>query len=327
MDTGDVQVQHQPFTQDPIRQSWSNNNSNSKQYSQNSTKSSITTPKISQNFIAQPKSVAFINKNSSQLNSSKSSPLPSYNNNNNLSKSPPKSNKNIITTVQQKTTNYNRSIPKPLNLSKTTQFQNLARAPQTATFPQKINRSYNLLNPPKTATFPKHSNGFPKDIRQPTLRLPTTSPSTTNNSQHAYTLMCNEQNLNALELTRNINYNSNSIPVRFTTANCHQVEPSPGTSVVVLNHPDDSDSQGSSPPTPRFLSSENSSDSTDIYDFQLQKMKDVKDAILPIRQPKGPEMSKNFATRIRRKAVSKLHAAAANRRRKSAADRRKSAMF
>nr|CAG8620669.1 6170_t:CDS:2 [Entrophospora candida] len=316
MDTGDVQVQHQPSTQDPIRQPWSNNNSNSKQYSQNSTKingtkSSITTPKISQNFIAQPKSVTFINKNSSQLNSSKSSPLPSYNNNNNLSKSPPKSNKNIITTVQQKTTNYNRSIPKPLNLSKTTQFQNLARAPQTATFPQKINRSYNLLNPPKTATFPKHSNGFPKDIRQPTLRLPTTSPSTTNNSQHAYTLMCNEQYLNALELTRNRNYNSNSIPVRFTTANCHQVEPSPASNLH---------QQQCSNIVPATKDERRKS----VFGGP---MKIHPDAILPIRQPKGPEMSKNFATRIRRKAVSKLHAAAANRRRKSAADRRKSAMF
>ncbi|CAJ0840685.1 5849_t:CDS:2, partial [Entrophospora sp. SA101] len=124
------------------------------------------------------------------------------------------------------------------------------------------------------------------------------------------------------------------------------------------------------------LSSENSSDSTDIYDvYNMQyypyedelllddsqqyyyychydqsqeyinpstsasnlhqqqcsnivpATKDERHAILPIRQPKGPEMSKNFATRIRRKAVSKLHAAAANRRRKSAADRRKSAMF
>ncbi|CAG8796429.1 7869_t:CDS:1, partial [Racocetra persica] len=51
------------------------------------------------------------------------------------------------------------------------------------------------------------------------------------------------------------------------------------------------------------------------------------DAVLPIRQPKGPDIAKNFATRIRRKAVNKLYAAAAERRSKSAADRRKSAMF
>ncbi|CAJ0832953.1 9058_t:CDS:2 [Entrophospora sp. SA101] len=59
-------------------------------------------------------------------------------------------------------------------------------------------------------------------------------------------------------------------------------------------------------------------------------MKDVKvhpDTIVPVRQPKGPEMTRNFATRIRRKAVNKIHAATAERRSKSAADRRKSAMF
>jgi hypothetical protein len=56
-------------------------------------------------------------------------------------------------------------------------------------------------------------------------------------------------------------------------------------------------------------------------------MKVHPDAILPIRQPKGPEMSRNFATRIRRKAVNKIHAATAERRSRSAADRRKSAMF
>jgi hypothetical protein len=51
------------------------------------------------------------------------------------------------------------------------------------------------------------------------------------------------------------------------------------------------------------------------------------DTVVPIRQPKGPDMAKNFATRIRRKAASKLLAAAAERRSKSANDRRKSAMF
>jgi hypothetical protein len=56
-------------------------------------------------------------------------------------------------------------------------------------------------------------------------------------------------------------------------------------------------------------------------------MKVHPDAVLPIRQPKGPDMAKNFATRIRRKAVNKLYAAAAERRSKSAADRRKSALF
>jgi len=51
-------------------------------------------------------------------------------------------------------------------------------------------------------------------------------------------------------------------------------------------------------------------------------MKVHPDAVLPIRQPKGPDMAKNFAARIRRKAVNKLFAAAAERRSKSAADRR-----
>ena len=56
-------------------------------------------------------------------------------------------------------------------------------------------------------------------------------------------------------------------------------------------------------------------------------MKVHPDTVVPIRQPKGPDMAKNFATRIRRKAASKLLAAAAERRSKSANDRRKSAMF
>jgi hypothetical protein len=56
-------------------------------------------------------------------------------------------------------------------------------------------------------------------------------------------------------------------------------------------------------------------------------MKVHPDTVVPIRQPKGPDMAKNFATRIRRKAASKLLAAAAERRSKSASDRRKSAMF
>lgn len=416
-----VQVQYQPYTQDPTRQPWRNNSSNNEQRrdsnnsnsghnnintgiknknnknlnlnltneaSQNSTKINRTTPKTapfqkSQNFTIQqqsPKSATFNNKNSSQQKSSSNN-----NNGNSLAKSPPKSSKNI-TTTQQKTANSNRHTPNPLNLSKATQLQNLGRVPQTATFPTKANRNYSLPNPPKTATFPKHSNGFPKDIRQSTSRFPTTPSSNSSSSQHAYALASSEQYLNTLEQTRLRFYNSNPIPARFTKANYSQVELGSGAPVVMLCHPDDSDSQESSPQTPRFLPSENFTGSTDIYDLYNQQqypyedellsddgqqysyyydqsqeyippstptsnlyqqrsntapvtkderrksvfggpMKVHPDTIVPVRQPKGPEMTRNFATRIRRKAVNKIHAATAERRSKSAADRRKSAMF
>jgi len=397
MEAGGVQAQYQLYSQDPTKQTWRNTNSIGEQVKKrknsgnnsnamtNRTNSPITTPKSaqfpkSQNFAMQtPKSATFINKNNSQQNSLKSS------SNNNLSKSPPKSDKNI-TTTQQKNINYNRSTPKPLNLSKATQLQKLGKVPQSAVFPQKTNRNFNLPNPPKTATFPKQFNGFPKDIRQSTLRFPTTPSSATSNSQHAYAMMYHEQYLYVLEQARLRYYNSNTTPVGFNTANYSQVELSSGTS---LCHPEDSDSQESSPQTPRFLPSENYTGSADVYDsYNLQyypyedesllddsqkyyyhyyfdqsqeyippstptgnvhqqqrpntvtvarderrksvfggPMKVHPDTILPIRQPKGPEMSRNFATRIRRKAVNKIHAATAERRSKSAADRRKSAMF
>ncbi|CAJ0749583.1 14287_t:CDS:2 [Entrophospora sp. SA101] len=102
-----VQVQYQPYTQDPTRQSWRNNSSNNEQRRDS---------------------------------------------------------------------------------NNATQLQNLGRVPQTATFPTKTNRNYSLPNPPKTATFPKHSNGFPKDIRQSTSRFPTTPSSNSSSSQHAYAL-------------------------------------------------------------------------------------------------------------------------------------------
>jgi hypothetical protein len=183
------------------------------------------------------------------------------------------------------------------------------------------------------------------------------------------------------EQSRYRRYSNTPAPLRYITADYRQVQLGPGTPVVVLSHPEDSDSQGSSPPTPGYGPPEGFTgpDIYDLYSMQYDDeaeegqyiyyyydypqqdyypqtptgtshqtrsstvsptvkegrrrsvfggpMKVHPDAVLPIRQPKGPDMAKNFATRIRRKAVNKLFAAAAERRSKSAADRRKSAMF
>jgi len=310
----------------------------------------------------------------------------------NLSRSPPKSqnngsvqnSSNIATNAsnkqqQQKTASSSRPTPKPLNLSKSSSqvHNNLGRVAQTATFPPKVNRALNLPNPPKTATFAKPSSGFSKDIRQ-TIRQPQSATI----PQQTYVYLGDQAAyLQAVEPSRFRRYNSNPAPLRFVTSNYRQVELNQGTPVVVLSHPDDSDSQSSSPPTPGFLPSDgyNGADYYDYYPVTYEEeaeespycyyyydypqeyippqtptgtshqqrsntvpsiakeerrrsvfggpMKVHPDAVLPIRQPKGPDMSKNFATRIRRKAVNKLYAAAAERRSKSAADRRKSAMF
>jgi len=368
-----------------------------------------------QMYVMQPKTATFVKNDQrqqqQQMNLSRSSPQMLNLNNrtsppqtvfisrsppqaHNLSRSPPKTNNgnvqnntsNAVTTAnnkqqqhQQQKTTSSRPTPKPLNLSKSSSqvHNNLGRAPQTATFPPKVNRALNLPNPPKTATLAKPSSGFPKDIRQ-AIRPPqsaTIPQYYLYNDQTAY--------LQAIEQQSRIRrYSTSPAPFRFVTTNYRQVELGPGTPVVVLSHPDDSDSQGSSPPTPGYLPSDgyNGADNYDLsyimpyeeeaeegpycyyyYDYPQEyippqtptgtshqqrsstvpstakeerrrsvfggPMKVHPDAVLPIRQPKGPDMTKNFATRIRRKAVNKLYAAAAERRSKSAADRRKSALF
>ncbi|CAG8733987.1 17065_t:CDS:2, partial [Racocetra fulgida] len=289
-----------------------------------------------------------------------SPPLNAYNN---LSRSPPKNNGPATAPTpkqnQQKTASSSRPTPKPLNLSKSSpHVSNLSKVPQTATFPPKVNRALNLPNPPKTATFASKSSGFPKDTRQ-SMRTPQSAT-----FQPTYAFMYGDPTyIQTVEPSRFRRYSSTPAPLRFVTADYRQVQLGPGTPVVVLSHPDDSDSQGSSPPTPGYGPPEGFN-GADIYDLctmppceeeeeyvpqtptgtlQNQRSNSLpakderrrsvlggptkvhSDAVLPIRQPKGPDIAKNFATRIRRKAVNKLYAAAAERRSKSAADRRKSA--
>ncbi|CAG8688183.1 12239_t:CDS:2 [Funneliformis caledonium] len=418
LDAGGVQVQHQPSNQDPTRQSWRNNSSNGDQgkrrdnssnksrpvnlksinveRAQNMGATPIRTPKTAQfprqsqqqqMYVMQPKSATFVKNEQRQQQQMRSSPQMSNMNNRtspphnifiskspphtyNLSRSPPKTNN--VGNVQNSSN--------PLNLSKSSPqvHNNLGRVPQTATFPPKVNRALNLPNPPKTATFAKSSSGFSKDVRQ-TIRPPQSATI----PQQAYVYLGEQAAyLQAVEQqARFRRYSASPAPLRFVAANYRQVELNQGTPVVVLSHPDDSDSQGSSPPTPGPLPSDGYT-GTDYYDYypmtyeeeadessycyyyydlpqeyippqtptgvshqqrsntvpSIAKeerrrsvfggpMKVHPDAVLPIRQPKGPDMAKNFATRIRRKAVNKLYAAAAERRSKSAADRRKSAMF
>jgi hypothetical protein len=388
-----------------------NNNNNIQQGA-----TSIRTPKTSQfprqsqqqqMYVMQPKTATFIKNDQGQqqqMNLSRSPPqILNMNNRSSppqnvfISRSPPKTNNgnvqntsNAVNTAsnrqqqqqQQKTASSNsRPTPKPLNLSKSSSqvHNNLGRVPQTATFPPKVNRALNLPNPPKTATLAKPSSGFPKDIRQ-VIRPPQSATI----PQQAYAFVYGEQAayLQAVEQQSRLRrYNANPTPFRFVTTNYRQVELGPGTPVVVLSHPDDSDSQGSSPPTPGFLPCDNynGADNFDYYAMPYEEeaeegpycyyyydypqeyippqtptgtshqqrsntvpstskeerrrsvfggpLKVHPDAVLPVRQPKGPDMAKNFATRIRRKAVNKLYAAAAERRSKSAADRRKSALF
>ncbi|CAG8619571.1 10143_t:CDS:2 [Acaulospora morrowiae] len=418
MDAGGVQVQHQPSNQ-----SWKNTNSSNgdqgKRRDSNSSKSgpvnlkSINTERaqntntISKTAGAQPlrtpKTAQFPRPNQQnqqqvyamppkiaksvqqqQINLSKSSPPQTVLISNspphtyNLSGSPPKDINNVAASSKQKSASSAKHTPKPLNLSKSSsQVPNLGRVPQTATFPPKVNRALNLPNPPKTATFPPKS-GFPKDIRQ-AIRVPQSATI----PQPTYAYVYGEPAyIQAVEQSRFRHYSNAPAPVRFVTTDYRQV--GPGTPVVVLSHPEDSDSQGSgsAPPTPGYGPPEGfaGSDIYDLYPMQYEEeaeesqyvyyyydysqqdyppqtptgtspqqtrqssisssikegrrrsvfggaMKVHPDAVLPIRQPKGPDMAKNFATRIRRKAVNKLYAAAAERRSKSAADRRKSAMF
>ncbi|EXX71953.1 hypothetical protein RirG_073860 [Rhizophagus irregularis DAOM 197198w] len=419
MDAGGVQVQHQPSNQDPTRQSWRNNSSNGDQgkrrdsgsnkskpanlksinveraqnmsttsrnvYNNNMQQGapSIRTPKTAQfpkqnhqQQMSSPPQTVFISRSPPQVHNLSRSP-PKINNGNVQNNNSTASNKQ----QQQQKTSSSRPTPKPLNLSKSSSqvHNNLGRVPQTATFPPKVNRALNLPNPPKSATLVKPSSGFPKDIRQ-SIRQPQSATI----PQQAYTYVYGEQQsayLQAIEQQSRIRcYGANPASFRFVSTNYREL--GSGTPVVVLSHPDDSDSQGSSPPTPGYLPSDgyNGADNFDLnyiipyeeeaeegpycyyyYDYPQEyippqtptgtshqqrssttpstakeerrrsvfggPMKVHPDAVLPIRQPKGPDMAKNFATRIRRKAVNKLFAAAAERRSKSAADRRKSALF
>ncbi|CAI2177631.1 2242_t:CDS:2 [Funneliformis geosporum] len=410
MDAGGVQVQHQPSNQDPTRQSWRNNSSNGDQGKRRDNSSNksrpanlksinveraspIRTPKTApfsrqsqqqQVYVMQPKTATFVKneqRQQQQMNLGRSSPQMSNMNNRTspphnifISKSPPQTYN--LSRSPPKTNNVG-NIQNSSNVSSPQVHNNLGRVPQTATFPPKVNRALNLPNPPKTATFAKSSSGFSKDVRQ-TIRPP---QSATIPQQALLYLDEQAAYLQAVEQqARFRRYSASPAPLRFVS-NYRQVELNQGTPVVVLSHPDDSDSQGSSPPTPGPLPS-NGYTGTDFYDYypmtyeeeadessycyyyyDLQQdyippqtptgvshqqrsstvpsiakeerrrsvfggpMKVHPDAVLPIRQPKGPDMAKNFATRIRRKAVNKLYAAAAERRSKSAADRRKSAMF
>ncbi|CAG8559486.1 12786_t:CDS:2 [Ambispora gerdemannii] len=366
MDAGGVQVQHQPSNQDPTRQSWRNgggvNGSDQNKRRENSNNSNGGSNKTRPvNLKSSPPQNVFISRSPPKSSMGSSSPSNgTLNSNNNAINA---ASTAVQPSSKQKSSMSNsvgRPTPKPLNLSKSTsvQISNFNRGPQTATFPPKVNRALNLPQPPKTATYPK-STGFPKELRQAT-------------AVRTYIQTVPES-------PRVRRYSATPAPLRFVTPNYRQVELGPGTPVVVLSHPEDSDSQESSPPTPGYLPEGYGPDIYDFYqlayepeeyeDNQLyyyypeyhqdyvpqtptgtsqqqraytlptttkdQRRRSViggplkvhPDAVLPIRQPKGPDMAKNFATRIRRKAVNKLYAAAAERRSKSAADRRKSAMF
>jgi hypothetical protein len=265
-----------------------NNNNNIQQGA-----ASIRTPKTSQfprqsqqqqMYVMQPKTATFIKNDQGQqqqMNLSRSPPqILNMNNRSSppqnvfISRSPPKSNNGNVQNTsnaafnrqqqQQKTASSNsRPTPKPLNLSKPV-HNNLGRVPQTATFPPKVNKALNLPNPPKSATLAKPSSGFPKEIRQ-VIRPPQSATI----PQQAYAYVYGEQAyLQAVEQQSRLRrYNANpTTPFRFVT-NYRQVELGPGTPVVVLSHPDDSDSQGSSPPTPGFLpcDSYNGADNFDYY--------------------------------------------------------------
>jgi hypothetical protein len=393
MDAGGVQVQHLPSNEDPTRQPWRNSSPNGDQGKQRRENGSKARPKainveraqsynsrtILSGAVKTPKTPSRSSQQQQQTYVppraapyAKSVPQPM-----NLSRSPPTSSASSPPQVafpsnmsfggdaslsnKQKSASSTKPTPKPLNLSKSSsQVQNFGRLPLTATFPKVTKAFVNLPQPPKTATFPKTSSGFPKDYRQ-TARISQPTPVAFVYGDQTYI-----QTVPESPRTRRLS--ATSAPFRFVT-NYRQTELGPGTPVVVLSHPEDSDSQESSPPTPCFLP-EGYSDMYDLctiggydgeenddgqfyyyyYDYPQEyvpqtptrtntskdqrrrsvlsgTMKVHPDAIVPIRQPKGPDMAKNFATRIRRQAVSKLFAAAAERRSKSTADRRKSTMF
>jgi len=381
MDAGGVQVQHQPSNQDPTRQSWRNTSNNSSPGDQGKRRDNNKGKPVSLKSInvERAQNLGSAPRTNNVSSATQRTPKTAQFSRQQTSASPPKTifisskseNSDVSASVGavsqqklQKSTGSMRPIPKPLNLSKSSQMQNFGRVPQTATFPPKVNRALNLPQPPKTATFAK-PQGFPKDIRQ-AVRVP-----------QAYAFVYGDQTyIQAVpESPRLRRYSASPAPLRFVPPNYRQVEMSPGTPVVVLSHPEDSDSQGSSPPTPGIFPEGYGTELYDtyVYDEELEDnqfyyycydysqeyipqtptgtsyprsntlpitskdqrrrsvlsgpMKVHPDAILPVRQPKGPDMAKNFATRIRRKAVNKLYAAAAERRSKSAADRRKSALF
>ncbi|GES78351.1 hypothetical protein GLOIN_2v1670269 [Rhizophagus clarus] len=361
MDAGGVQVQHQPSNQDPTRQTWRNNSSNGdqgKRRDSGSNKSkpanlksinveraqnmSTTSRNVYNNNIQQgapsirtPKTAQFPKQNQQQMSSppqnvfiSRSPPQV-----HNLSRSPPKINNgnvqnntsNAVTASnkqqqqQQQKTTSSRPTPKPLNLSKSSSqvHNNLGRVPQTATFPPKVNRALNLPNPPKTATLAKPSSGFPKDIRQ-AIRPPQSATI----SQPAYTYIYGYLPSDGFNGADNFDLN-------YIIPYDEEAEEGPYC-YYYYDYPQ----EYIPPQTPTGTSHQQRSNTIPSTAKEERRrsvfggpMKVHPDAVLPIRQPKGPDMSKNFATRIRRKAVNKLYAAAAERRSKSAADRRKSALF
>jgi len=249
---------------------------------------------------------------------------------NNLSRSPPKmtaQSQTRNTTTTKKSNGTSRPTPKPLNLSKSSQVSNLGRVPQTATFPPKVNRALNLPQPPKTATFPKQSSGFPKDLRVP-LRVSQILP------QPAYAYMYDQVYLQSLESPRLRLYPSEGYP-NADFCDFYGVpyegdefeESQYGFYYYDYPHEYLPQTPSRTSHTPRSSTMPAASKDQRRRSVFGGAMKVHPDTVVPIRQPKGPDMAKNFATRIRRKAASKLLAAAAERRSKSASDRRKSAMF
>ncbi|GBC48634.1 hypothetical protein GLOIN_2v1670269 [Rhizophagus irregularis DAOM 181602=DAOM 197198] len=357
MDAGGVQVQHQPSNQDPTRQSWRNNSSNGDQgkrrdsgsnkskpanlksinveraqnmsttsrnvYNNNMQQGapSIRTPKTAQfpkqnhqQQMSSPPQTVFISRSPPQVHNLSRSP-PKINNGNVQNNNSTASNKQ----QQQQKTSSSRPTPKPLNLSKSSSqvHNNLGRVPQTATFPPKVNRALNLPNPPKSATLVKPSSGFPKDIRQ-SIRQPQSATI----PQQAYTYVYGYLPSDGYNGADNFDLNY-IIPYE------EEAEEGPYC-YYYYDYPQ----EYIPPQTPTGTSHQQRSSTTPSTAKEERRrsvfggpMKVHPDAVLPIRQPKGPDMAKNFATRIRRKAVNKLFAAAAERRSKSAADRRKSALF
>ncbi|EXX71952.1 hypothetical protein GLOIN_2v1670269 [Rhizophagus irregularis DAOM 181602=DAOM 197198] len=317
---------------------------------------SIRTPKTAQfpkqnhqqqMYVMQPKTATFVknDQRQQQMNLPRSSPQMLNLNNrssppqtvfisrsppqvHNLSRSPPKINNGNVQNnnstasnkqQQQQKTSSSRPTPKPLNLSKSSSqvHNNLGRVPQTATFPPKVNRALNLPNPPKSATLVKPSSGFPKDIRQ-SIRQPQSATI----PQQAYTYVYGYLPSDGYNGADNFDLNY-IIPYE------EEAEEGPYC-YYYYDYPQ----EYIPPQTPTGTSHQQRSSTTPSTAKEERRrsvfggpMKVHPDAVLPIRQPKGPDMAKNFATRIRRKAVNKLFAAAAERRSKSAADRRKSALF
>uniref|UniRef100_A0A1D1Y1Q5 Uncharacterized protein n=1 Tax=Anthurium amnicola TaxID=1678845 RepID=A0A1D1Y1Q5_9ARAE len=309
--------QQQMYVMQPKTATFVKNDQRQQQQQMNLTRSPPQTLNLNNNRSSPPQNV-FISRSPPQIH--------------NLSRSPPKTNNgnvhnntsNAVNTAskqqqQQQKTTSSRPTPKPLNLSKSSSqaHNNLGRVPQTATFPPKVNRALNLPNPPKTATLAKPSSGFPtKDIRQ-AIRPPQSATV----PQQAYTLIYG--------YSPSDGYSGADYDLNYMMSYEEEAEESPYC-YYYYDYPQ----EFIPPQTPTGTSHQQRSNTVPSTAKEERRrsvfggpMKVHPDAVLPIRQPKGPDMAKNFATRIRRKAVNKLYAAAAERRSKSAADRRKSALF